>query len=170
MPDTIRHYFATLARYHVWATTLLLQEVARMDEQDYQRDAGLFFKSVHGTLNHMLVGELHWHSRFADGVSLAHRLDAQLETDRASLAAALQQAVGRWRDFVPALTPAQLAGDIHYTRATGQQVTTPFAATLGHVFNHGTHHRGQLSAALTCMGYPCPELDMIYMLQADRKA
>jgi hypothetical protein len=41
-----------------------------------------------------------------------------------------------------------------------------FAATLAHVFNHSTHHRGQITAALTAMGQPAPELDMVYMLQA----
>jgi uncharacterized damage-inducible protein DinB len=37
------------------------------------------------------------------------------------------------------------------------------------VFNHGTHHRGQITAALTAMGRPCPELDLVWLLQADSK-
>jgi len=44
-----------------------------------------------------------------------------------------------------------------------------FAAALAHVFNHSTHHRGQITAALTAMGQPAPELDMVYMLQAENK-
>jgi uncharacterized damage-inducible protein DinB len=39
-----------------------------------------------------------------------------------------------------------------------------------HVFNHGTHHRGQISAAITAMGHACPELDMLWMLQAESRA
>jgi acetyl esterase len=39
--------------------------------------------------------------------------------------------------------------------------------TLGHVFNHATHHRGQITAAITAMGYPCPEIDWVWMLQAE---
>ena len=45
----------------------------------------------------------------------------------------------------------------------------PFAATLWHVFNHSTQHRGQITAALTAMGQPAPEFDMVYMLQAENK-
>jgi uncharacterized damage-inducible protein DinB len=45
----------------------------------------------------------------------------------------------------------------------------PFAPTLGHVFNHATHHRGQITAAITAMGHRCPELDMVIMLQAESR-
>ena len=64
------HHFATLARYNAWATQRLLDAVAALDDGDYRRDAGLFFKSIHGTLNHLLVGEHHvWFVRFAEGIS-----------------------------------------------------------------------------------------------------
>ena len=49
----------------------------------------------------------------------------------------------------------------------GTPASLPFAATLAHVFNHGTHHRGQITAALTALGQPCPELDLVYMLQQE---
>ena len=44
-----------------------------------------------------------------------------------------------------------------------------FAATLAHVFNHSTHQRRQITAALTARGQPAPELDMVYMLQAENQ-
>ena len=50
----------------------------------------------------------------------------------------------------------------------GQLATLPFAATLTHVFNHGTHHRGQITAAFTRLGQPFPELDLVYMLQQEQ--
>ena len=56
---------------------------------------------------------------------------------------------------------------LDYRRIGGQPVSLPFAATLAHVFNHGTHHRGQITAALTAMGQTCPELDMVTMLQEE---
>ena len=46
----------------------------------------------------------------------------------------------------------------------------PFAATLAHVFNHGTHHRGQITAAVTMLGHECPELDLVWMLQQESRA
>src|SRR3982751_3833540 len=82
----LRAYFAGLARYGVWATALLYEHVDRLSEDDYRRDAGLFFKSVHATLNHLLVAEHRlWFPRFAEGVSNRLALDVELETDRALL-------------------------------------------------------------------------------------
>ena len=46
----------------------------------------------------------------------------------------------------------------------------PFAITLAHVFNHGTHHRGQITAAVTAIGHEAPELDLVFMLQAESRA
>ena len=58
-------HFTRQARYHVWATHRLLDAVSRVSDEDYKRDVGLFFKSIHGTLNHLLVGEcLLWQQRF----------------------------------------------------------------------------------------------------------
>ena len=162
-------YFAMLARYHVWATDKLLAAVAALDEACYRRDCGLFFGSVHGTLNHMLVGETLWYARVADGVSPQLALNAELETDRTALAQALHAAAERWGGWLQSLPPQRFEESIDYRRTSGQPASAPFAGTLGHVFNHGTHHRGQISAALTGMGQPCPELDLIYFLVAEGK-
>jgi uncharacterized damage-inducible protein DinB len=163
----MQNYFETLARYHGWANEKLLAEVGQMSDAHYHQNCGLFFKSVHGTLNHMLVGEKHWYSRFAEGISLTLPLNAELETDRALLASALRDAVKRWGPWVATMDVKRFEDNLHYTRTSGGQVAVPFASALGHVFNHGTHHRGQVSAALTAMDYKAPEMDLIYMLQIE---
>jgi len=163
-------HFLTLARYNVWATALLLDAVAPVGEGDYRRDLGLFFKSIHGTLNHLLVGEhLLWFRRFAEGVLPKVALNAEVETDRAQLAARLREGAARWQPLIESWPADRFAGALTYTTMRGQPASLPFAATLAHVFNHGTHHRGQITAALTRLGQPCPELDLVYMLQQEMK-
>lgn len=169
---TLHAYLLTMARYHAWATRRLLDEhIAPLPEADYRRDCGLFFKSVHGTLNHLLIGEHQlWFSRFALGISPSGiALDQEAEPDRALLAQRLLTAAQAWGPFIDALPEHRLAGEFSYTSSKGVPVTTPYAATLAHVFNHATHHRGQITAALTMMGHACPELDLVYMLQAERR-
>ncbi len=163
----MQNYFATLARYHVWATDKILQQIATISEADYRKDCGLFFKSIHGTLNHLLVGDLHWFSRFSGAPALSLALNAEVETDRAALDARLRAAAEPWQDFLADIPSQRFDSLLYYKRADGEAVSSPFTATLGHVFNHGTHHRGQLSAALTSMGYDCPEIDLIYLVREE---
>jgi uncharacterized damage-inducible protein DinB len=162
-------YFATLARYNVWATHRLLEHVDALPEADYRRDAGLFFRSVHGTLNHLLVAEHEiWFERFARGVSPKRALNEELETDRVRLRERLLEAVPRWSPLIASFDAGRWTGRLDYTTTKGVAQSLPFAATLGHVFNHGTHHRGQITAAITAMGHACPELDMVWMMQAEQ--
>ena len=161
-------HFATLARYNAWATQRLLDAVAALDDADYRRDVGLFFKSIHGTLNHLLVGEhLLWFRRCAEGVSPTLALDDEAEADRARLAERLQDGAARWQPLIASWPAERFDGRLDYTTTRGQAVSLPFAATLAHVFNHGTHHRGQVTAALTALGQPCPVIDLVYMLQEE---
>jgi len=165
----MRAHLLTLARYNEWATRRLIDDHVRgLNESDYRRDAGLFFKSVHGTLNHLLLTEHQlWMRRFAEGVSPVVQHNAEVEGDRARLAQRLIEGAQRWAPFIESLPESRFDGVLDYTTMRGKNVSLPFAATLAHVFNHGTHHRGQISAALTAMGWRCPELDLVYMLQEE---
>ena len=166
-----RSYFLTLARYNVWATRRLFEHVDALKEHDYRRDAGLFFKSVHGTLSHLLVGEHRvWFPRFAEGVSNGLALNAEVEADRRRLRDALVDGAARWQPLIESVDAERFASTLDYTTTQGVPQSLPFAPTLGHVFNHATHHRGQITAAITAMGYPCPELDLVWMLQAESRA
>ena len=163
--DPVAH-FTTLARYNAWATARLLDAVAVVPEADYRRDVGLFFRSIHGTLNHLLVGEHQlWFVRFSEGTSPRVALDAEIETDRARLATSLREGAARWAPLIAGFAAPRWDGTLNYTTMRGTAASLPFAATLTHVFNHGTHHRGQVTAALTALGQPCPELDLVYYLQ-----
>jgi uncharacterized damage-inducible protein DinB len=164
-------YFATLARYNGWAMARLYEHVDRLPEADYRRDAGLHFKSVHGTLNHLLVAEhVVWFPRFSEGISNRIALNTELETDRDRLRESLIEAAGRWQSLIESWSEQRYAGTLDYTTTQGVPQSLPFAPTLAHVFNHGTHHRGQISAAVTAMGHACPEIDLVWMLQAEARA
>jgi uncharacterized damage-inducible protein DinB len=163
-------HFSQLARYNVWATRRLLDAVAMLPEADYRKDCGLFFKSVHGTLNHLLVGEhMLWYPRFARGVSPTVELNAEIEPERERLGQALKGGAANWLPLIESWPAERFDGVLNYTNMRGQAMSLPFAATLAHVFNHGTHHRGQITAALTACGLPAPELDLVFLLQEESR-
>ena len=164
-----RTHFATLARYNAWATRRLLDGVAALGEDDYRRDVGLFFKSVHGTLNHLLLGEHGvWFERFAGRASPRVDLGAEVEPNRTRLAERLLEGAARWQPLIESWPAERFGGTLDYATTKGVLLSLPFAATLAHVFNHGTHHRGQVTAALTLLGQACPVIDLVYMLQEEQ--
>lgn len=165
---TMRHYFTSLARYHAWATRkLLVENLAQLSDEEWHRDLRLFFGSVHRTVNHLLVADTIWYPRFAESAAPRIALDAELHTDRAELCVALATAVDRWVPWVEAMDATRLDGDLVYTRSDGVAARIPFAPALGHVFNHATHHRGQITAGVTAMGHPGPSLDWASLLQLE---
>jgi uncharacterized damage-inducible protein DinB len=164
-------HFLQLARYNVWATARLLDAVAALSDEEYRRDMGLFFKSIHGTLNHLVVGEhMLWFRRFAEGVSPKVALDMEAEPDRERLSGALKSGAAHWAPLIASWPAERFDGRLDYTTMKGVPVSLPFGSTLAHVFNHGTHHRGQITAALTALGHPAPELDLAYLLHEESTA
>jgi uncharacterized damage-inducible protein DinB len=157
-----------LARCGLWATRRLYAVVDRLSEADYRRDVGLFFKSAHGTLNHLLVAEIElWQRRFMHGESRSLALNAELEPDRTRLRERLLEGAAAWRPWLETLPPARLDGTLDYVTTQGEAASLPFAPALTHVFNHSTHHRGQASAGLTMLGQEAPVMDLAFMLREE---
>lgn len=166
----LREHLQTMARYNLWATRRLLDACDALTEDEYRRDAGLFFKSVHGTLNHILVAQQIWFSRFAENLSPRIALNTELEPDRTRLRERLVEGALAWLPMLDVWPEARLTGRLDHQRTTGEAMSLPFHAVLAHVFNHGTHHRGQITAALTAFGRAAPELDLPYLLAEEANA
>jgi hypothetical protein len=66
------------AHYNAWANDRLYETAARLSGEQYRADRGAFFKSVHGTLNHLLVTDRIWMQRFTGEGDAPNRLDAIL--------------------------------------------------------------------------------------------
>ena len=51
----MKSYFEQRAAYNRWANARLYEAALSLSDTDYRRDVGAFFKSMHGTLNHLLL-------------------------------------------------------------------------------------------------------------------
>lgn len=163
----LKAYLAQLARYHVWAThRLLADNLAPLSDDEWHREMGLFFGSVHRTVNHLLVTDDIWYERLVNGVSLRLPLDTELHPDRGAVVTALTAAVERWPLWADTMDPGRLGEELVYTRSSGEVVRMPYALAVGHSFNHATHHRGQMTAAVTALGHLGPALDWTLLLQS----
>jgi uncharacterized damage-inducible protein DinB len=157
----MRAYFQMFAGYNAWANHRLHAACAMLDEADYKAERGAFFGSIHGALNHLIVTDRMWLARLRGEALPRRTLDAVIFDDLATLRAARVHEDAALSSQVAALTDEQLAGPFRWTRvADGSVVTQPLWAALAHVFNHQTHHRGQVHGLLSQAGIDPPSLDL----------
>src|SRR3954452_14178544 len=143
-------HYPMFGHYNVWANGRLYDAAARLSSEQYRADRGAFFRSVHGTLNHLLATDRIWMQRFTGTGTAPDRLDAILFETLDELRPAREAEDRRIVDFVDGLDDARLAGSIRYRRVSSPEVfEQPLAPALDHWFNHQTHHRGQVHALLT---------------------
>lgn len=161
----MKAHFETFARYNAWANQRLYEAVAEVPDAQYREDRGAFFGSLHGTLNHILVGDRAWLTRITGEGRSPASLDQILCDDFATLRQARTAEDDRIIRAIGGLDEAQLAGTIRYRNMRGDPMEQPLTQVLAHVFNHQTHHRGQAHTLLSQMGYEAPALDLIYFVR-----
>jgi uncharacterized damage-inducible protein DinB len=156
-------HFRMLAAYNAWANTRLYAAAATLPDADYRADRGAFFKSVHGTLNHLLGTDRIWMRRFTGAGDAPSRLDAILFEDLGSLRGAREAEDARIVAYADGLSEEALAGRFRYRRVSSPEAfEQPLAPALLHFFNHQTHHRGQIHALLTGLTGEAPALDLLF--------
>lgn len=163
-----RDYFASLSRYHVWADRKLLESLSPISDVDYHSDQGLFFRSIHRTLNHLLLVDLLWHGRLTGKPFAVSGLDQELVKERGRLGEEMLRQAGVLHDLVTGLDEARIGMTNAYLDTEGNRREFPLALQLAHAFNHATHHRGQVTAVITRLGHASPVLDLPYFLAEDR--
>ena len=156
--------YQMFAGYNAWCNERLYAATATATDADYRADRGAYFKSLHGTLNHLLVGDRVWMKRFT-GVGIVPRsLDAILYDDFEALRAARRSEDTLISRYVARLSDSDLAGTIRYrTFVRPADIEQPLAPALDHFFNHQTHHRGQAHALLSSIigNDATPSFDLI---------
>ncbi|MFO7919719.1 MAG: DinB family protein [Nioella sp.] len=159
-------YVQTMARYNAWQNGQVIAAADTLDEAARRADRGAFFGSIMGTLNHVLWADEMWMHRFAGwpkpkaGISES----PALHDDWAALKAARAKADRGMLDWAGRVTDAALSANLAwYSGAIGRDMVRPMALCVAHVFNHQTHHRGQVHAMLTAAGAQPGDTDLALM-------
>lgn len=160
-----KSFFITMARYNRWMNGKLYDCCAKIDDVERKRDRGAFFKSIHGTLNHILLGDRLWLGRFA-GVpyELKGGLDHVLYSDFDELRAEREKTDAEILDLVEGLDDQKIASELRYTTVVNPHPrVTPMWLALMHFFNHQTHHRGQITTLVSQAGIDPGVTDLLYL-------
>lgn len=158
-------YFRSLARYNQWANRRLYAACASLHEAEYMKPRPSFFGSIHATLNHIMVGDRLWVARFTGDETKIKSLDQILYGDFAGLRVAREAEDAKIINFVDGVDLPTLNSTLRYKNTSNVAQATPVRFVLGHLFNHQTHHRGQVHGLLSQTAVPPPPLDLIYFLR-----
>lgn len=158
-----------MARYNQWQNRSLFREANRLTDAQRKETRGAFFGSIHDTLAHILFGDQAWLFRFTGrpehkprAASIAESIHVypdwpELERERLDF----DRQIIAWAD---ALDPAWLDGDLTwFSTAIDREVTRPKRQLVAHLFNHQTHHRGQVHCMLTQLGLKPDDTDLPFM-------
>lgn len=159
-----------MAAYNAEMNLRLYAAAATLTDAQRRADRGAFFGSIHGTLSHLMWGDATWMSRFAGwpapGCGIKDR--PSLHPDWAALRVARQDLDARMADWAAAMEPAWLEGNLGwFSGSLGREVSRPRWVLVTHLFNHQTHHRGQVHALLTGLGAATGDTDLPFILPED---
>jgi uncharacterized damage-inducible protein DinB len=161
-----------LASYNASMNRKLYAAAATLPQDALRADRGAFFGSVIGTLDHIVTGDTIWLRRFMAHPSgfpslqamvgipapagLAHRYSDDLDTlleHRVRLDAIIEALAAEVSD-------TDLAQPLSYRNARGDNRKN-FGTLLLHLFNHQTHHRGQVTTLLSQSGVDIGVTDLL---------
>jgi uncharacterized damage-inducible protein DinB len=162
-----------MSRYNRWMNEKLYAVCAEVSDERRKEDRGAPFRSIHGTLNHLLLADRMWLHRFVGTrfpvavTTLAHELYSDFDELRRERALTDQQI----EDWASKLSEHDFAKQLSYVPATSpEERTLPLALCIVHFFNHQTHHRGQLTTLLEQCGSDFGVTDLAWMPDAELKA
>ena len=139
--------FRTMARYNRWMNERVYERCEKLPDAERKTDRGAFFRSIHGTLNHLLLGDRLWLSRFLSREFRVSTLADELYADFAELRRERAKTDAEILEWVETLDEGSF----------------PLWFAVQHFFNHQTHHRGQVTTLLMQAGVDPGVTDLLWL-------
>jgi uncharacterized damage-inducible protein DinB len=156
----------TMARYNSWQNGNIVSTADTLTDEARRADRGAWFGSIQATLSHLLWGDLMWMSRFDGGDPPGGSISesAGMFPDWPAFCQSRKATDRRIERWAERLEPDDLEGHLAwFSGAIGRDIARPKALCIMHMFNHQTHHRGQVHAMLTAAGARPGATDLPFM-------
>ncbi|QEX17854.1 damage-inducible protein DinB [Hypericibacter terrae] len=160
----MRH-FSLMARFNQWVNRQLYDKVATLDDEAYRADTGIFFRTIHHTLNHLLVVDRLWIGRVTGSDRGISSLDQILFEDFTSLRAAREAEDRGLIALLDEMPDDRIEALVRFsTIKRDRHFEARVRDLLSGMFNHQTHHRGQIYAVMQQRGMDLPDVDLPFFL------
>lgn len=156
-------HFKRMAGYNAWANARLFDAATALTDFERKKDVKAYFRSLHGTLNHILVGDRIWMHRLTGEGYPPQSLDEELFANFSDLREAREAEDERIGAYVDTLRETDLDSTLDYLNTRSEPKSLERRVILTHFFNHQTHHRGQASHIMRQLGVEePPAFDLLY--------
>lgn len=159
-------YARRMARYNLWQNKSIYDAAFSLSDDERRLDRGSFFKSIHATLSHVRWADQIWMHRLGgwEITEASIQESTDLYPDWASLKASREKADHRLLEWADKLTADEINGDLSwYSGAVKADLVRPRSVCIMQVFNHQTHHRGQVHTMLTSAGAKPDDTDLPFL-------
>ncbi len=153
-----------LARYNRIANERLYEVCAQLSDEEYRLTRKGSFGSIHALLNHILLGDRIWMPRFEGGGKTTPPLNTVLYDEFGPLREARGKEDQRIEGFFAGVGPEFFTRRLDYVNSKGVQRNDDAAMAVAHLFNHQTHHRGQVHVMLAQTTAKPPSLDLHWII------
>lgn len=172
----ITEHLCLMAEYNQWMNTKIYESSATLSAEELAKNRGAFFGSIMGTLNHLAVADTIWLKRFAPLLPAHQELDyiRELSPPRAlneMLFSTLEELYAYRKtldstlsELAKSITESELSQVLSYTNSKGIPATKHLFSLFMHVFNHQTHHRGQVTTLLSQAGIDVGVTDLVAII------
>jgi len=156
--------------------TSLFSALSGLEPLEIAKDRGAFFGSILGTLNHILVGDTIWLKRFTvhpanftalqalDELTLPASLSEIIHADISPLKTARENMDFVITHFIKETQEEDFSHNLTYTNTKGKTFKKQFGHLVQHLFNHQTHHRGQVSTLFNQQGIDIGSTDLLMLI------
>ncbi|TBR42250.1 damage-inducible protein DinB [Marinomonas agarivorans] len=170
---SLKSHFELLASYNSWMNESLYLASQRLSSDELACNRGAYFGSIIGTLNHILVGDLIWLKRFAEhpsefmalsyvkALKMPSSLDKQLYDNINDLFVERVKLDKIITAFCSEINEDCLSSTLTYKNTKGKLFHKKMSDLVLHLFNHQTHHRGQVSTLLNQQGIDIGGTDLL---------
>ena len=168
--------FKLFAEYNKLMNRRIVESAGKLSEAQLKGDRGAFFKSVLGTLNHILVGDIIWLKRFQSHPANEKALQYLSTIEHpASLVSFLFDDLSRLKterekiddviiNWIAAISDSDLNDYLTYKNMAGQEQRKPVDSLISHLFLHQVHHRGQVTTLLSQSDVDFGETDILEII------
>jgi len=160
----MNRYFHTMANYNHEANNAMFSIIEGLPEETRKRNVRSYYHSIDGIINHIYNSDLLWlvriKARFPHFASLdasvldktPENLHASLFPDFGALRSGRTVLDGIFIQLSAEVDEGVLQKVLDYHNTRGEAKRYILWETMIHIFNHQTHHRGQIAEILDELG------------------